>query len=450
MRPFRIRVMAFEIQGSDLESLSRFIETRLGLSFPPERRIELERGLRKAAAALRFEDSVSFSRSLVAGRLTKEQLQVLASHLTVGETYFFRDSRAFRALEQAVLPELIRARRGAGRCLRIWSAGCCSGEEPYSLAIVLDRLLPDIAQWNLTILATDVNPDYLAKAALGVYSQWSFRGLPESFKTRYFVEIASGRFRIVERLRKLVTFAPLNLAEDTYPSIAGNTNAMDVILCRNVLMYFTRNAARRVISQLGGSLVEGGCLFASVTDASPELFSEFVTEHCLETVVYRKDREQPNAPEEPRAQPAAVPVPPARPAAIPEKPSYAGARRLANQGRLSEALAECESLLAADTLSAQIHYLRGVILEELGDFDEATRALKRALFLEGNFILAHFALAHLLKRRSQEREADRSFENARALLRKLDPAEAVPEAEGLTAGRLLEALSVARAEAVPQ
>jgi chemotaxis protein methyltransferase CheR len=145
-----------------------------------------------AARELGFSDPQSCARMLLSEPLTQATLATLASHLTVGETYFFRDGNTFSALEERILPELLRERREAGRRLRIWCAGCCTGEEPYSIAMLLDRLLPDAEAWNITILGTDINPHFLRKAGDGVYGEWSFRDAPAWVRDRYFVRRRDG------------------------------------------------------------------------------------------------------------------------------------------------------------------------------------------------------------------------------------------------------------------
>src|SRR5205823_3964765 len=134
--------MSGDIPESLLDALSVIVSRDIGLHFPKERRADLVRGIRTAALEMGFEDIEACIRTLTAEPLSRRQIETLASHLTIGETYFFRDRRAFEALEQMVLPELIRARTGREQRLRIWSAGCCTGEEPYSVAILLRKLLP--------------------------------------------------------------------------------------------------------------------------------------------------------------------------------------------------------------------------------------------------------------------------------------------------------------------
>ena len=429
-----------------MQQLSLCLDAELGLHFPKPRWMDLERGIRAASDELGFDDPAECAEWLVSARLTKPQLETLAAHLTTGETYFFRDPAIFDFLATHVLPELIRARRDTGRQIRIWSAGCCTGEEPYSIAMTLARLLPDIADWRITILATDVNPRFLKKATAGRYGEWSFRGTPEAGSAPYFHRMQDGTSEISLPLRRMITFATLNLAEDVYPSLINNTNAMDVIFCRNVLMYFSRAHAMKVAAKLHASLMDGGWLFPSPAEVSMDVFPQFEMVRRPGTLVFRKHGTPPaRLPAPPQPAPARIPAP--KPAAIvppvaaAEKVAPSAdlckARNLANEGRLADALAECERAISAHRLLAAGHYLRGVILQEKGAFAEARVALRRALFLDPNFVVAHFSLGNLLRLQGRGTEAARSFENARELLHRCAPDAELPESDGVTAGRLL-------------
>ena len=165
-----------------LSRASELVARHMGLHFPRERYEDLERGLLAASPELGFKDIESCFESLVSRALPRRHVEILASHLTVGETYFFRDEGSFKVVEKRILAELIKARRGKEQRLRIWSAACCTGEEPYSIAISLHRMIPDLQDWNITILATDINPIFLKKALDGIYGQWSFRGTPGAIK----------------------------------------------------------------------------------------------------------------------------------------------------------------------------------------------------------------------------------------------------------------------------
>lgn len=483
-----------------LTQVSERLASRIGLHFPPERWSDLQRGLSAAAGALGFADAETCALGLLSAPLEREQIEVLASCLTVGETYFFREKRAFEVLEQQIFPELIAARRGRDQRLRLWSAGCCTGEEAYSLAMVLHRLLPDIADWQVTLLATDINPRFLQKAAAGVFGEWSFRNVPAGVKEKYFRRTAQKRYAIADDIKRRVTFSYLNLVEDAYPSLTTNTNAIDVIFCRNVLMYFEPAQARRVLHRLHCSLVDGGWLLVSACEAPQLTFAGFASLHESGTVVYRKTsaRQTPsvsvaetsaNEQLAPFAFVAPDPTPlvvdPSPPSVVdlpcvPMVPSVSAsaaesrekalglfehglyaeaaeqlkqlvtgegtdpkalallARACANQGKLGEALNWCEKMLVADKMNASFHYLRAMILQEQGAVAEAVGALKRALYLDPYFVLAHFALGNLARSQTKKVEAAKHFQNAQNLLRGLQPDEILPESEGITAGRLAE------------
>jgi len=219
-------MMPGPVNDAQWSLFSEFIARSMGLHFPRERWDDLQRGLAGAAQEFGQKDAAACIDWLLSAPPTKGQLQVLANHLTIGETYFFRDQPTLEALAEHILPPLIRARRGRERRLRIWSAACCSGEEPYTLAILLHELLPDLTDWHVTITATDINARFLHKAAEGIYGDWSFRGAPAWLRSRYFKRTADGRYAIVPEIKRLVRFAHLNLVEDVYPSPATETHAM--------------------------------------------------------------------------------------------------------------------------------------------------------------------------------------------------------------------------------
>jgi chemotaxis protein methyltransferase CheR len=441
--------MTRTLDAALLQAVSQSIEAQLGLHYPPERWPDLERGLRGAATELGFECVETCARQLLLASLGRAQIDSLAAHLTIGETYFFRDPAGFEALAFHVIPALVQERRGRAKRLRIWSAGCCTGEEPYSIAIALRRAIPDLDDWQITILATDLNPLFLRKAVAGVYGQWSFRGVPDEMRAAYFRRTEEGRFEISPEIRKMVTFACLNLVEDAYPALANNTNAQDLIFCRNVLMYFSREQLHKVVGKLHRCLVDGGRLWVSAAEASQELYAEFTTDAVPGATIYRKsapsERPAPAAPLPPLEVVRPTPRPPATSRPLPSPPPppdpVADARRLANEGNLAGALAACDRALSADKLVAAHHYLRGVILQEQGALGDAVAALQRALYLDPDFVVAHFALGHLRLRQGRTQEAARCFTNARALLGPCPPETLLPESDGITAGRLLAILT---------
>lgn len=458
--------------------LSDFLAIHLGLSFPQERWDDLERGISAAAREFRFADAESCVLWLLSGTPTRNQVEVLASHLSVGETYFFREKASLEALEQHILPELLRTRVDSGRYLRIWSAGCCTGEEAYSIAMILDRVIPDAKAWNVSLLATDINPNFLRKAAQGVYGEWSFRDVPSWIRERHFKKKRDGRFELQPRLRKKVVFSYLNLADDVYPSLTNGTNAMDVIFCRNVLMYFTPERTRAAAARFYRALADGGWLIVSPAETSHALFSAFSAIEFSGAVLYRKsggadgpsvaaEWRPPLSAAEPRAPFMRLPgtsperiAPQAMETASAEGPqpdrvaaeqvneAWPGrgdadalprmARICANQGRLADAIEWCEKAIAADKLNPAHHYLLAVIRQEQGQAEAAVRSLERALYLDPGCGLAHFALGNLRLSQARHREAKRHFTNALELLAKHTQDEVIAGSGGVTAGRLVE------------
>ena len=480
--------MPIALPDALLSRLSDFLASQVGLHFPRERWRDLERGIAAASRESGYAQAEAYIHWLLAAPLTRTQIEGLASQLTVGETYFFREKRSLDILEQQILPELLRARGETEKHLRIWSAGCCSGEEPYSIAMLLDRLIPDVEKWNLTILATDINPRFLRKAAQGVYGEWSFRDTPAWIRERYFKRRKDGRFEIQPRIRRMVSFSYLNLAEDAYPSLVNGTNAMDVILCRNVLMYFAEARARKVVDKLHRSLVDGGWLITSPAETSTVLFSAFTTVEFPGAFLYRRMAaagprttavryQAPWYEGEAAAAHAPAPAAPSEPAAFsvarsafaPEVLHKAGgeqakeaedadspehderemprrkARACANDGRLAEAIEWCEKAIAADKLNPAHYYLLAAICQERGQSETAERALGRALYLEPDFALAHFALGNLCLSAGRRREARRHFGNALTLLRACPADALLPESDGLNAGRLVEIIASVQA-----
>lgn len=457
------------LPASLLFRLSELVAAQTGLYFPQGRWGDLERGIAAAAPDFNFSDVGACANWLLSAPLTRGMHEILASHLSVGETYFFREKQSLEIIGQDILPQLLESRREERR-LRFWSAGCCTGEEAYSIAILLDRIIPEPAAWNITILATDFNPKFLRKAALGKYGEWSFRDAPNWLRERYFTKGKDGCYEIHPRIRKMVTFSYLNLAEDIYPSLSNNTSAIDVILCRNVMMYFTPQRTNQVVGNFYRALLEGGWLVVSPTEASNTLLFPFKPVEFAGAVLYRKSADaglqpcasvlsvwqQPEAIEVPLAIAADVAImaqaEPADAAAISELPPVQEislqtgdsviatrmARDCADKGKLGEAMDWCNKAIAADKLAPAHHYLSATILQEQGQHEAAIHALVRALYLDPDFVLAHFALGNLNQSQGRYREAQRNFGNVLLLLRNHPPGEPLPEADGLTAGRLAE------------
>lgn len=475
-----------------LLQLGEFVALNLGLSFPKDIWASLERNIISAAREFGFDDTERFVKHIITAPLTRENSEILASYLTISETYFWRESESFEVLGKKIFPELIKKRKREEKRIRIWSAGCSTGEEPYSIAIALRRLIPDIDQWNITILASDINPRILQKATIGEYSQWSFRSAPQWLKEKYFIPKEKGKFEIIPEIKNMVTFEYLNLAEDVFPSPLNNTNAMDIIFCRNVLMYFTQNRATQTLRGLYNSLIQDGYLVVSSSELSLQNLDEFATVNFPSVVFYRKtskrtehqkqltiieEEHNPIIFEPPlksfeieeNAKSQVVKIETEIPInvksfyeealALYSRGSYTDVisklqkdnltvdeqmlliRAYANQGKLGDALKSCEKAIIKNKVDPRLHFLYATILQENNQLNEAIAALKRVIFLDSDFVLSYFSLGNIYRQQGNIRNTKKCYENVLSIINKRSHDDILPESEGLNIGRLKEIIN---------
>ncbi len=275
---------------------------RSGLFFPEKKRTDLEIGLVKAMNSLpqangdinayfHFLNDVSTVEA-------RAEMDRLINLLTVGETHFFRDNSQFDALINHVFPALINRKRAEARLegsasagmphLRIWSAGCSSGEEAYSLAIILRELIPDIQNWRILILATDINENSLSKAQKAIYTDWSFRESRALALRPVYFSKEGKNYRLNDDIRQMVTFTRQNLIEDDYPSIHNNLISMDLIMCRNVTIYFTEETTSKLVRKFYKTLNNDGWLVVGHSEPSLITYRDFKAHTFPGTLVYHK------------------------------------------------------------------------------------------------------------------------------------------------------------------
>lgn len=206
------------IADAKLAEISKLIARKMGLYFPPDRWPDLVRNLSSCAHDSGYKDLETYAQHLLTSPLTKEKMEELATYFTIGETYFFREKESLETLRNHIFPDLVHSHQGIHRNIKIWSAGCCTGEEPYSIAILFSQSLPSLKNAQIQILATDINPHFLQKAMQGVYKEFSFRGTPQWIKEKMFHCRKDGTYQIIPAIQKMVSFHSLNLAEDNYDS----------------------------------------------------------------------------------------------------------------------------------------------------------------------------------------------------------------------------------------
>jgi chemotaxis protein methyltransferase CheR len=446
-----------------LELLATRIEAQTGLRFSAARRSDLDLGLSRMAAERSAPGADALAKWLLAEPWDREKGDLCARHLTVGETYFFREPRGLD-----LLCDYARARLAADpqAPLRLWSAGCCTGEEPYSMAMALRQALPGLDLDQVSILGTDLNPASLARARAGLYREWSFRRTDPALRSRYFTPAGDGRYALDPAIRQQVRFAQLNLALPVYPSAANGTAGIDIIFCRNVLMYFSRTLMGQVIARLRDCLVEGGWLVVNPSEACAELFAGFSATYHPDAVFYRKT----SAAHAPRAAPAVrlpveaiqavparaaralaaapalaargLPAPPQAAPAPPAQPDGELAQALARahaQERAGEAGAALHGLARAAArwpMSAQLHGAAAQLALGQGATEAAQRHLRRLLYLEPDSIIGHYLDGVTQAQAGRYTRARQAFDAAAALLAALPADVPVPGADGWLAGGL--------------
>lgn len=442
-----------QIHTAAVVAVEAALRARTGLVLGGERRADLSRSLDKAMGAI---DPAQWAARLETDTALFDRV---VADVTVGETYFFRDPAHFAFLRETFLPAF---RRRAARNLRAWSAGCSSGEEPYSLAILFDG-----AGVGANILATDISCPALDKARAGIYGRWSLRGDGARLVGDALRPCARSRtetFEVSDRLKRQVKFVQMNLATDGDLSVAA-AGAMDVIFCRNVLIYLEPAAIRRIARRFYDVLGEGGVLLTGPSDPLLADAAPFTCEYTSHGVIYhKKSGHKKNRPGTGASLPAAIPLPedPLPPAPSPPplpvrdnrddaapaaaRVDDAAAAVLAIHARANAGDGEQAVVLAARAAkthpaSREVSYLHGILLMNLGRFDEADTVLKRVVYLDPALAVVHFTLGNLRLRMGDLAGARRAFTAAHKAAAARPADEVLALSEGETAGQLALAAS---------
>ncbi|MAF09578.1 hypothetical protein CMK11_03935 [Candidatus Poribacteria bacterium] len=386
----------------------------------------------------------------------RREWDALAAALTVGESFFFRDSGLFEALRSRLLPELLDARSSR---IRVWSAGCSDGQELYTVAMLLHDMARPTS--GARLIGTDVNPAALATARRGRYDAWSFRGVDKGAIARHFAPRGDG-FELNESVRRGVTFRRHNLIGDPCPDPAAGLDAMDIILCRNVLIYFAPDVVDSVARKLVQCLRPGGYLIVGNAEMHSRQLHGVVPRHVGDHVVYRRpdspeaspppaaatrdssnDRlrgdtatsrhggDTPTAEDEAGAlldiarealdhgdsvQAEAVAR---RAGALDPRSAQAwlvAAHAGANLGKHEAAREACRAAIEASPFSSEAHLVLARIADELGEPGEAKALIRKAIYLDGQNANAYLTLASLYDRGGEARRAARAYRGALRIL----------------------------------
>jgi len=450
--------------GSAFAALKTFIVSTTGHARLAERDDLLMERIGRRMASHGLPSIESYLDLLRRGAGGRTEFDRLIAELTIGETSFFRHREQFDALRDAVLPARLRG-NAATRQLRIWSAGCANGAEAYSLAILVHDLLGDRrGDWSIVIVGSDINRALLAEAERGEYSAWTLRDIAPEQRSRLFVRSGES-WAVRDEYRRGVEFVYHNLVGEEFPCVQKNIFSFDIIMCRNVMIYLDARNNRLLAERLGSMLVEDGWLFTAPADFNPHLEHAFTLEKVAGAICYRRRRARMSAgiaaPATPppvavagndaagiapapaqravpddravprRCKPAKTTPAPTSPEA--SRPGIDAIIALADRGDWVAAARHCEALLEADACNAPAYYFYALVQQQSGAARAAERALKRALYLDGNFALAHYQLGLARKDARDTAQCRRSFRNVLGALRGLPDAAPVSPCGRVTA-----------------
>jgi chemotaxis protein methyltransferase CheR len=240
-----------------------------GIVLSEKKRAFIQGRLGRRLRVLGLSDFAAYCR-LLEGPAGADERGNLINAVTTNHTSFFREPHHFDYLSKTVLPSVVGAERGGSGRLRIWSAGCSTGEEPYTIAITLREQHSLLRGWDVKILATDLDTNVVSRAAAGIYDAERMATIPKSLRMKYFTDLDDGSAEVTDELSSMITFAPLNLLKD-WPM----KGPFDVIFCRNVVIYFDKPTQRRLFDRYAELLKPGGRMFIGHSESLMNVTDRF-------------------------------------------------------------------------------------------------------------------------------------------------------------------------------
>jgi chemotaxis protein methyltransferase CheR len=453
--------------------LARLLHESAGLAFDETRRESLAYSVNERIRARGCTDVPDYL-TLLADADAGER-QALLDEVTIPETHFFRNPPQIRVLRSHVLPELLKQAAGTRR-LRIWSAGCSTGEEPYTIAMLLRELLPVTSGWDIKVIATDLSTRALAAATAARYGERAFVMTDPLDQQRFFyLDADSGAYVVRDEIRELVEFRHHNLVTDDVPVGPGE---VDLVLCRNVTIYFDRTTTKQLMQRFHGVLRDGGYLFLGHAETLWQISDDFTLVSLGDAFVYRRidagaerravlpDRRTEDEPRPTRADRRRGPVDrrnvagakaprvsdeatgtlprvrerleavPPGPAADAGPDPLVAVRTAVAQGKYAEAADLAAEVVTATPLRSEAHYLHGLALGNLGRDAEALVVLRKAVYLDPDDGFAHFLLGGALERSGERVAAARSYRAAASTLGRRPFDAVAPELGGRSVAEL--------------
>lgn len=448
------KILSKDISEEEFELFSKYIENHSGLHIGTEKSDTLRISLHARATKTGVKSYLEYMEII---KNNDQEFKELLSLITINETYFFRYPEQFEVLKTIIIPELTEAKEVLGeKKLRVWSAGCSTGEEPFSLAITILESLPDWHLWDIQILGTDVSKKALEKAMKGQFSKGSFRITRSEILEKYFEEVSSESWRIKDEVKSKVSFIYHNLIKEPYP--LAFLEAWDIIFCRNVTIYFKPESTRRVVSNLYKSLMQGGYFFIGHSETLYDINPGFETKKYGDIFVYKKPKEiirniQKQTQRERTVQthvnrdaprPLAVEgvIEEARSLHLKGKREQAikkideelkkykevgGNERLyfykafilLSENRVEEARKLLEKTLYLNPLSPEAHYLEGIALRKSGLLEKSLDAFKKAAYLNSDFAPSLIEVGNIYYQLGKFEQAVKYYQRAAETLKRI-------------------------------
>jgi chemotaxis protein methyltransferase CheR len=276
-----------ELTDEEFRLLASFIYDYAGLYFDDTSRFLLESRLQNRLKEHHFDSFLKYYHYLLYHQDRVEELKVMIDIVTTNETYFYREKNQLDAFAEEILPELAE-RNAKKKRLRIWSAGCSTGEEPYTLAILCSESGLFDSTWEVDIIGTDISQRVLKTARKAVFSQSSFRATEENKLNSYFSRNEDGKYALDDSISNMVHFGHLNLMDE---KMMGLIRECDIIMCRNVIIYFDKNAKAKAVNSFFRKLVPGGYLLLGHSESLMNITTVFKLKHLTRVMVYQKPKE---------------------------------------------------------------------------------------------------------------------------------------------------------------
>jgi chemotaxis protein methyltransferase CheR len=443
-------------------SIYSFFQNKFGFHFDEDKRLRLEHLLLSRMKKYGLTNDKDYLK-LLCSKGGDNESQFLIAAFTVGETYFFRNSNHWKALKNKILPEIIKRKLNCDdKSIRIWSAACSSGEESYTIAIVIRETIPFYQNWNIEILATDINELSLSKAKNGKFTENAFRETPDEYKKKYFSK-TKGAYKIHKQLKQMITFEQFNLiCNNGFPK---QYSCFDIIFCRNALMYFSPEIALSVVSAMYNALNHDGYLFLGHTEGPLTKNVNLKPLSFCNAFVYQK-QDVPSTKFQARSKKRS-PLPQKlnkqkncpvvylrnnqineNPIPVRQKNYFAEALHLFSIGKINEAqhmlnqnnenqnlyslilvgliYIHKKDLNAAQVifeearliydLTPETHMLGAMIHEEMNNISDAINGCRNAIFLDQNFFYPHLRLGEIYRKLGDQKKKQKSFSNALRVL----------------------------------